>query len=271
MNSNKRGIYLRRFEMETVLKKKIEEGIGYLIINRPKSMNALNSEVLNALDIALDDMAKEEIDVLIITGEGKAFIAGADISEMKSLNAEQGRAFGLLGAKVFRKLETFEKPTIAMINGYALGGGLELAMSCDIRMASKKAKLGQPETGLGITPGFSGTQRLSRLIGIARAKELIYTAKMIDADTAETYGLINHVVEAEELEEETLKMAKAIQKNAPLAVSYAKKAIQGGYEVSIDEGIRMESYLFGLCFASEDQKEGMNAFMEKRKAIFKNK
>lgn len=257
--------------MESVINKKIEGHVGILTISRPSALNALNTQVLEALEQALTEMEQSDIRVLLITGEGKAFVAGADIGEMQSLNAQQGEAFGRFGARVFRKLETLRMPTIAVINGYALGGGLELAMSCDLRLASLKAKLGQPETGLGITPGFSGTQRLPRLVGVARAKELIYTSKMIGAEKALEIGLLNGVYEPEALMTEAMNMAQEIAAKAPIAVANAKRAINGAMEMGIDEGIAMETYLFGLCFATEDQKEGMRAFLEKQPSNFKNR
>ena len=208
---------------------------------------------------------------VVLTGEGRAFVAGADISEMKSKNAIEGEIFGKLGASVFRKIELLPKPVIAAVNGFALGGGCELAMSCDIRLASTKAKFGQPEVGLGITPGFSGTQRMPRLIGMGKAKELIYTADIIDAAEAYRIGLVNHVYEPEALMEEAMKMAEKIASKAPIAVKNSKEAINRGIQTDMDSAVAIEAYLFGLCFASEDQKEGMTAFFEKRKANFQNK
>lgn len=244
--------------------------IGILKINRPKAFNALNSDVLEELNKAVDEIAADEdVQVLIVSGEGKAFVAGADITQMKDLNSETGRRFGNLGQNVFRKIEKLEKPTIAAVNGFALGGGCELAMCCDIRIASEKAKFGQPEVGLGIIPGFSGTQRLSRLVGIAKAKELILTADTINARESEQIGLVNKTVSAEELMEEAKKMANKILKNAPLAVKYANMAIKKGAETDIETGIGIEADLFGMCFATKDQKEGMTAFVEKRKPEFK--
>ena len=208
---------------------------------------------------------------VVLTGEGRAFVAGADISEMKSKNAIEGEIFGKLGASVFRKIELLPKPVIAAVNGFSLGGGCELAMSCDIRLASAKAKFGQPEVGLGITPGFSGTQRMPRLIGMGKAKELIYTADIIDAAEAYRIGLVNHVYEPEALMEEAMKMAEKIASKAPIAVKNSKEAINRGIQTDMDSAVAIEAYLFGLCFASEDQKEGMTAFFEKRKANFQNK
>lgn len=241
-------------------------------INNPEALNALNTAILKELDAAFTEVA-EDIGILavVLTGEGRAFVAGADISEMKSKNAIEGEIFGKLGASVFRKIELLPKPVIAAVNGFALGGGCELAMSCDIRLASTKAKFGQPEVGLGITPGFSGTQRMPRLIGMGKAKELIYTADIIDAAEAYRIGLVNHVYEPEALMEEAMKMAEKIASKAPIAVKNSKEAINRGIQTDMDSAVAIEAYLFGLCFASEDQKEGMTAFFEKRKANFQNK
>lgn len=246
--------------------------IATVRFNRPKALNALNSEVLKELDEIIDFIAQDEdIYVTIFTGEGKAFIAGADIAEMVNLNAEEGRRFGLLGQRIFRKLELMEKPAIAAVNGFALGGGCEFCMACDIRIASEKAKFGQPEVNLGITPGFAGTQRLTRLVGIGKAKELIFTGDMIDAKEAERIGLVNKVVEHEKLMDEAMNLARKICEKAQLAIRYSKLAINKGCDVDLDSGNEVEANYFGLCFATEDQKEGMNAFLEKRKAEFKVK
>ena len=241
-------------------------------INNPEALNALNTAILKELDAAFTEVAEVKgILAVVLTGEGRAFVAGADISEMKSKNAIEGEIFGKLGASVFRKIELLPKPVIAAVNGFALGGGCELAMSCDIRLASAKAKFGQPEVGLGITPGFSGTQRMPRLIGMGKAKELIYTADIIDAAEAYRIGLVNHVYEPEALMEEAMKMAEKIASKAPIAVKNSKEAINRGIQTDMDSAVAIEAYLFGLCFASEDQKEGMTAFFEKRKANFQNK
>ena len=240
--------------------------------NRPKALNALNTEVLEELDKLVDEIEKDdETFVVVFTGEGKAFVAGADIGEMKDKNLIEGKKFAQLGHKVFRKIELLEKPVIAAVNGYALGGGCELAMSCDIRIAGEKAKFGQPEVGLGITPGFGGTQRLSRLVGSAKAKELIFTADTISAQEAEKIGLVNKVVSQEELINETMNMANKITSKGQVAVRFSKNAINRGIETDIDTALDIEINLFGMCFATEDQKEGMKAFTEKRKAEFKNK
>lgn len=256
---------------ENLLIKK-EGNIAKLIINRPKALNALNSQVLEELNEALSNIEKDdEVFVLIITGEGKAFVAGADITEMKDMTPDEARKFARLGLEVFRKIELLEKPVIAAVNGFALGGGCELAMSCDIRIAGDKAKFGQPEVGLGITPGFAGTQRLSRLVGIAKAKELIFTGDMIDAFEAEKVGLVNKVVSQDELMEEVTNLARKIASKGQIAVRYSKTAINRGIESDIETGMAMERELFSLCFATEDQKEGMTAFVDKRKPNFKNK
>lgn len=247
-----------------------EGNVGILSINRPDALNALNSEVLDELDGAINLVASDnEIYVLIITGEGRAFVAGADISEMKNLNPMEARAFADKGLKVFRKIELMEKPVIAAVNGFALGGGCELSMCCDIRIASEKAKFGQPEVGLGIIPGFAGTQRLSRLVGGSKAKELIFTCDIIDGKEAFRIGLVNKVVAPEELMDEALKMAYKIGSKGQIAVRYAKTAINTGLESNIETGMIVEKDLFGLCFASEDQKEGMKAFLEKAAPNFK--
>jgi len=249
-----------------------KDNIAILSFNRPKVLNALNSEVLKELDMAIDEIKNDnEIYVLIITGAGKAFVAGADISEMRDMNAEEGRMFAELGSKVFRKIELMEKPVIAAVNGFALGGGCELSMCCDIRIASEKAKFGQPEVGLGVPPGFAGTQRLSRLVGTAKAKELIFTGNMIKADEAYKIGLVNNVTEVDSLMDETMKMATKIASNAQLAVRYSKTAINRGSETDFETGNEIEKTLFGISFASNDQVEGMTAFLEKRKPNFENK
>lgn len=259
-------------ELKNILVEK-DGHVAIVTLNRPKALNALNSETLEDLNKALDYL-KEEKDIysVILTGAGgKAFVAGADISEMKELNEEQGKEFGILGNKVFRKLENLNKPVIAAIPGFALGGGCELAMACDIRIASEKAKFGQPETGLGITPGFGGTQRLPRLVGEGKAKELIYTGAIIKADEALRIGLVNKVVEHDALMEEAMKMAKLISANAPIAITLCKDAINRGMQVDIDKAISIEAEDFGKCFNTEDQKEGMTAFLERREKNFINK
>ncbi len=239
---------------------------GVITINREKALNALNSTVLEELDQTLDAVNLDEVRCLGLTGAGqKSFVAGADIGEMSSLTKEQGEAFGKKGNDVFRKLETFPVPVIAAVNGFALGGGCEISMSCDIRICSDNAVFGQPEVGLGITPGFGGTQRLARLVGAGMAKQMIYTARNIKADEALRIGLVNAVYTQEELMPAAEKMAAGIAKNAPIAVRNCKKAINEGLDVDMDKAIVIEEKLFGDCFESYDQKEGMAAFLEKRK------
>lgn len=241
-------------------------------INNPGHLNAMSTAVLMELDSLFTALAKKSsIRAVIITGEDKAFVAGADIEEMSNFSSLEAKTFGELGSRVFRKIEQLHIPVIAAINGFALGGGCELAMSCDIRIASEKAKLGQPEVGLGITPGFSGTQRLSRLVGLGKAKELIYTGTIINAQEAERIGLVNKVVPADTLMTEATEMAEVIASKAPLAVSYSKEAINRGYETDIDTGISIEKNLFALCFDTEDQTTGMSDFMNKKQPTFQGK
>lgn len=248
------------------------DNVYILTINRPEALSALNEEVLTDLNEAIDIVIGDETArAVIITGEGRAFVAGADIGAQAVLDIEGGRKWGQNGSALFRKIEKMDIPVIAAVNGFALGGGCELALACDLITASTKAKFGQPEVGLGIIPGFSGTQRLPRRIGIAKAKELIYTGRMIKAEEAEKIGLVNQVSEPEALISDALALAAEITKNAPLAVKYAKAAVSRGMEVDIDNGIAVENELFAMCFGSEDQKEGMHAFLEKRQADFKNR
>ena len=240
--------------------------IGVITMNRPEALNALNDQVLKDLDAVLDAAeANDEVLVLILTGAGRSFVAGADIGQMKDFTPVQAKQFGMYGNSVFLKLENFPKPVIAAVNGFALGGGCELSMACDIRLASEKAKFGQPEVGLGITPGFGGTQRLARLVGPGMAKQLIYTAKNIKADEALRIGLVNAVYPAQELLPAAEKLAGTIAKNAPIAVRACKKAINDGLQVDMDRAVTIEEKLFGSCFETADQKEGMGAFLEKRK------
>ena len=250
------------------LKFEHNEGITVLKISSPKSLNALNSTILKELDDFVGHL-DAQTRVLIITGDGeKSFVAGADISEMAHLNEPQGQEFGRLGAQVFRRIELLPIPVIAAVNGFALGGGCELAMACDIRIASSKAKFGQPEVGLGIIPGFSGTYRLPKLIGQGYAKEMIYTGKVIRADEALRIGLVNAVYEPEELMGKAMEMAAMMLKNAAIAIRLAKQSINEGYDLDADAAIALENKLFGQCFATKDQKEGMDAFLNKRPAAF---
>ena len=244
----------------------VEGQVGLITINRPKALNALNSAVLEELDATLDAVDLNEVRALILTGAGdKSFVAGADIGEMSTLTKAEGEAFGKKGNDVFRKLETFPIPVIAAVNGFALGGGCAISMSCDIRICSDNAVFGQPEVGLGITPGFGGTQRLARIVGVGMAKQMIYTARNIKADEALRIGLVNAVYTQEELLPAAKKMATGIAKNAPIAVRNCKKAINDGLQVDMDAAIVIEEKLFGDCFETHDQKEGMSAFLEKRK------
>lgn len=253
--------------------------IATITINREKALNALNSQVLDELNAALDAVDLKEVRCLVLTGAGqKSFVAGADIAEMSTLTKAEGEAFGKKGNDVFRKLETFPIPVIAAVNGFALGGGCEISMSCDIRLCSDNAVFGQPEVGLGITPGFGGTQRLARLVGAGMAKQMIYTARNIKAAEAYRIGLVNEVYGAEtdaegnvvKTAQEVLlaaaeKMAAGIAKNAPIAVRNCKKAINEGLDASMDEAIVIEEKLFGDCFETEDQKYGMAFFLDKNK------
>ncbi len=253
---------------------KIEERgmVAIMTINAPKSLNALNSAILGEMDDYLEEFDTQRFRCLIVTGEGeKSFVAGADISEMAPLGPEQGKTFGRRGAEVFRKLETLPVPVIAAVNGFALGGGCELAMACDIRICSENAKFGQPEVGLGIIPGFSGTVRLARLVGMGMAKQLIYTGKAIKADEALRIGLVNAVVPQTELMDKAMEIANQIAANAPLAVSAAKLCINTEYDMDAEEAIAFENQAFGMCFSTEDQKQGMKAFLEKGKCEFQGK
>ncbi|MCR5598094.1 MAG: enoyl-CoA hydratase/isomerase family protein [Lachnospiraceae bacterium] len=255
-----------------------KDAVGVLTINREKALNALNSQVLDELSEALDAVDLATVRCLILTGAGeKSFVAGADIGEMSTLTKAEGEAFGKKGNDVFLKLENFPVPVIAAINGFALGGGCEISMSCDIRICSDNAMFGQPEVGLGITPGFGGTQRLARIVGPGMAKQLIYTARNIKADEALRIGLVNAVYPQAELMDEAMKLASTIAGNAPIAVRNCKKAINEGLQVSIDEAVVIEEKLFGDCFESYDQKEGMANFLRKKddpakvkKVAFKN-
>lgn len=241
--------------------------IAVATINRPQALNALNSAVLTDLDELVNVVsADSDIRALVITGSGaKAFVAGADIGEMSTLTPEEGEAFGKHGNDVFRRIETLPIPTIAAVNGFALGGGCELSMACDIRICADTAVFGQPEVGLGITPGFGGTQRLARLVSPGMAKQLIYTARNIKADEAYRIGLVNAVYPAEELLPQAEKLANTIAANAPIAVRACKKAINEGLQVDMDAAVVIEEKLFGSCFKTADQIEGMGAFLEKRK------
>ena len=244
----------------------VEGQVGIITINRPKALNALNSAVLDELNATIDGVDLDAVRCLILTGAGeKSFVAGADIAEMSTLTKEEGEAFGKKGNDIFRKIETLPIPVIAAVNGFALGGGCEISMSCDIRICSENAVFGQPEVGLGITPGFGGTQRLARLVGAGMAKQMIYSARNIKADEAYRIGLVNAVYPQEELLPAAEKLAATIAKNAPIAVRNCKKAINDGLEADMDQAIVIEEKLFGDCFETEDQKYGMAFFLDKNK------
>ena len=243
----------------------VKEHVAVMTVNRPEALNALNTAVLDELDKVIDAVeANDDVYVAILTGEGRSFVAGADIGEMKGFSAVDGKKFGVHGGNVFLKLENMSKPVIAAINGFALGGGCELAMACDIRLASEKAKFGQPEVGLGITPGFCGTQRLPRIVGISKAMELILTAKTIKADEAKAIGLVSEVYPAEELMDKAMELANAICANAQIAVCESKRCIRMGMQTDIHTGSAFEAEAFGVTCGTEDKNEGMGAFLEKR-------
>ena len=244
----------------------VEGQVGIITINRPKALNALNSAVLDEVDATIDGVDLDAVRFLILTGAGeKSFVAGADIAEMSTLTKEEGEAFGKKGNDIFRKIETLPIPVIAAVNGFALGGGCEISMSCDIRICSDNAVFGQPEVGLGITPGFGGTQRLARQVGAGMAKHMIYTARNIKAADAYRIGLVNAVYPQAELMENVLKLANKIAKNAPIAVRNCKKAINEGLDADMDQAVVIEEKLFGDCFETEDQKYGMAFFLDKNK------
>jgi enoyl-CoA hydratase len=259
-------IILSAFCDENFIKYEEEGSIAVLTINRPKALNALNSKVLDELDKTLDGIDTSKTLALIITGAGeKSFVAGADIGEMSTLSKKEGELFSKKGNDVFRKIETLPIPVIAAINGFALGGGCEISMSCDIRICSDNAVFGQPEVGLGITPGFGGTQRLARLVGMGMAKQMIFTARNIKADEALRIGLVNAIYPQSDLLNEAKKLALTIAKNGPNAVKNSKKAINDGMQVDIDKAIVIEEKLFGDCFERSEQVDGMRNFLEKGK------
>ena len=251
----------------------VKDGIGYITINRPAALNALSSEVLTDLNLVLDEVEKhEDIRVVILSGQGdKAFVAGADIKEMDQMSPIQAFEYMTYANDTFTRLSDLTQPTIAVLNGYALGGGLELALSTDIRIGFEKTMVGFPEVGLGIIPGFAGTQRMSRLIGTSKTKELIYTARIVKGNEAYDLGILNKLVPAEELLSSAEELAKSIMKNAPLAVEKAKHVIQVGSELPLKNAIRLETEAEALLFSTEDKVEGMRAFVEKRKAVFNRK
>lgn len=257
-------------EFENILLEVVEAGIYCLTINRPAQYNALNTKTLEEIQAAATQLhTQADARVLLLTGAGqKAFVAGADIKEMHSKTAIEGQAFGHKGMQAFRSLELLPIPVIAVVQGFALGGGCELALSCDWIIASEQAQFGQPEVALGVTPGFGGTQRLSRLIGRSKALELLVSGRRIDANTALAWGLVNHVYPADELMTEALKIAREIANQAPLAVQMCKQLVIRGQDLELETACLLEEQAFGLSFSTADQKEGMAAFVEKRKANF---
>lgn len=250
-----------------------EPGIYLLTVNRPKALNALDRATVTELGRAVAHVkADPQARVLLITGAGdKAFVAGADIKSMQDYSGILGQEWAKFTMEVFRSLELLPIPTIAVVNGYCLGGGNELAMSCDWILASEKAAFGQPEVNLGVTPGFGGTQRLTRLVGKAMAMELLTTGRMVKANEAEKLGLVNHVYAPEALLDEAINMARIIAQKGPIAVRLVKEAVQRGQDLDLDNACQLEAQVFGLCFSTEDQKEGMKAFVEKRQAQFNNR
>lgn len=253
----------------------VQDRVVVLTIDRPKALNALNPEVLNDLKAAFEGIDQNEVRCVILTGAGdKSFVAGADIAAMSTMTKAEGEAFGKQGNDVFLMVENFPLPVIAAVNGFALGGGNELAMSCDIRLASENALFGQPEVGLGITPGFGGTQRLARVVGVGMAKQLVYSAANIKASEALRIGLVNAVYAPDQLMDAARKLAGKIASNAPIAVRNCKQAINEGIELPIAEAVQVEERLFGACFETHDQVEGMSCFLSREKpkprAVFTN-
>lgn len=243
-----------------------EEGVAIIKINRPKILNAVDVDTLLEINSVMHELNEDgNVKVIIITGEGKGFIAGSDISCLSKMDSIQARNYSQIGQSILSYIENLEKPVIAAINGYALGSGCELAMACDIRIASEFAKLGQPETKLGLIPGHAGTQRLSRLVGTAKAKELIFTSAIIDAQEALKIGLVNKTVPADELMTETMKLARTIIEMGPMAVKLSKTVINRGTDSNFTTGASYESEAFSVCFSTPEAREGMNAFLEKRK------
>lgn len=248
------------------------KGIGYVKMNRPEAMNSLNTEVLSELETLFHSLERDdEVKAVIVTGEGRAFIAGADILQMSELSGPEGRDMTIQGQRIMELIENMAKPVIAAVNGFALGGGNELAMACDIRIASENAKFGQPEVNLGIIPGYGGTQRLPRLVGKGMAKKLIYSGEMIDAQEAYRIGLVEKVTTQEDLINEAEKLAKTIMSKAPIAVKMAKVAVNNGMNTDLKTGIQLEAEAYTSAFVSEDRTEGMKAFLEKRPPRFKDK
>ena len=258
-------------EYENIIFEK-KNGIGYVTVNRPEALNALNDSVIEELDSVFRAIDRDdEVRVVIITGAGRAFVAGADIAQMSRLDGSEGRVMSMRGQKMMEFIEFMDKPVIAAVNGFALGGGNELSMACDIRIASETAKFGQPEVNLGIIPGYGGTQRLPRLVGRGMAKKLIYSAEIIDAEEAYRIGLVDEVVPADQLMDTAAKLAETIASKAHIAVKMAKAAINNGMNTDLKTGVQFEAEAYASTFVSEDRVEGMKAFLEKRPAKFKNR
>lgn len=259
-------------ELKNVIYEK-SEGIAIITINRPDALNALNAETIDEILQCLEDIAKDDnVRAVILTGAGpKAFCAGADIKAMKGMTALDARKLSQMGYKLCKAIENLEKPVIAAINGYALGGGLEVAMACDLRIASEKARMGQTEINIGLIPGWGGTQRLPRLVGKTLAKEMVFTGKMIDAQTAYQRGLVNKVVPPEQLMDAAKEMAKELASKAPVALKLSKMLINYGLETDLDTALVLEREAFGVVASTEDLQEGVSAFLEKRKPVFKGK
>lgn len=259
-------------EFKYIIYEKDEDGVAVITLNRPEALNAFNKDVVAEILEALKDAEEDEkVRVLVLTGAGKAFSAGADIKTMKEMTPLKARELSLMGNRLCRALEDLGKPVIAAINGYALGGGLEVAMACDLRIASEKARMGQTEINIGLIPGWGGTQRLTRLIGKTRAKELVFTGKMIDAKTAEQWGLVNMVVPAEGFMEHVRQFAAELAKKAPVALRIAKSLIDNGLNVNLEAALALEREGFAVVASTEDLQEGVAAFVEKRKPEFKGK
>ncbi|AEB94394.1 3-hydroxypropionyl-CoA dehydratase [Metallosphaera cuprina] len=258
-------------EYETLETKK-EGNLFWITLNRPDKLNALNSKLLEELNRAVSEGESDpEVRVIIITGKGKAFCAGADITQFNQLSPTDAWRFSKRGREVMDKIESLSKPTIAMINGYALGGGLELALSCDIRIAAEEAQLGLPEINLGIYPGYGGTQRLTRIVGKGRALEIMMTGDRLSGKDAERYGLVNRVTPLSNLEQETRKLAEKIARKSPVSLALIKEVVNKGLDSPLASGLSLESIGWGVIFSTEDKKEGVNAFLEKREPNFKGK
>lgn len=256
--------------MQQLVVTELRGKVQWIIINRPDKLNALNQQVLAELEAALETSLNDDrVGALVISGSGeKAFVAGADIAEFRGLTAAQAQDLAMKGQKLFNRIEAARKPILAAVNGFALGGGMELAMACHLRVASENAKFGQPEVKLGLIPGYGGTQRLPRLVGKGRALELLLTGNMIDASTALSWGLVNQVVPLGELKDATQKLAEAVLAVAPTAVRWCLEAVGRGLDGPLEVGLGVEAALFGLCATTQDFAEGVSAFLEKRPAQF---